>query len=176
MLKAAGSSSSGFVLPSGGAAGSGAGLGVTDFNFGALDPVVEECESVPRERLHRVINAVCEWLYPGRARESTMLLRGYTLLWFLRPDWLGNPTQVELAARLGVTKQVLGKLINKFRNTFGFYVAGMRGEDAREKFRVNAMARAGELAEARRAAVKSRANVHHVSGKSACQVRKNRCV
>lgn len=129
---------------------------VTEFDFGALEPVMdmEDAQRADqREALQRVLNAVCEWLYPARARQSTLVLRVYAFLWFLRPEWLGNPSQVELAERLAVSKQVLGKVINRWRRHFGFYVAGMRGEEAREKFREHAMKQAGALAAARRRAV-----------------------
>lgn len=157
-LKAKGSSQ-GRSVSSGFVAGEARPQAVTEFDFGALEPVMDEEDAqgaAAREALQRVLNAVCEWLYPARARKGTMVLRAYAFLWFLRPEWLGNPTQVELAERLEVSKQTLGKVINKWRRHFGFYVAGMRGDEAREKFREHARKQAGALAAARRKAVQVR--------------------
>jgi hypothetical protein len=51
-----------------------------------------------------------------------------------------------------MSKQRFGKVVNKLRKTFGFYVAGMRSEEARKKFSAIAKGNAGALAEARRKA------------------------
>lgn len=114
-------------------------------------PIMDEEDGL-RERLGAVVNALCEWLYPQRCRQATVLLRAYAFVWFLRPEWLGNPSQVQLAERLNVTKQTLGKVINQLRDKFGFYVTGMRGEEARGKFARLAKRNAVVLAEARRKA------------------------
>lgn len=119
------------------------------------EPVVEP-ETTIKESLGKVINAVCEWLYPKGCRQTTVSLRAYTFVWFMRPEWLGNPTQVELSKRLNVSKQTLGKVVNQLRNQFHFYVGGMRGDEARRKFAAHAKRRSKELAEARRRANSSR--------------------
>lgn len=111
-----------------------------------------EEEDSCQERLLKVIEAICEWLFPPQCRKATVLLRAYALVWFMRPNWLGNPTQVELAKVLGVSKQTLGKVINQLRDKFGFYVAGMRHEEARAKFAANAKRHSRKLAKARRLA------------------------
>jgi tRNA-dihydrouridine synthase len=85
------------------------------------------------------------------------MLRAYAFVWFMRPDWLGNPSQVELSSRLKVSKQTLGKVVNQLRNRFEFYVAGMRGDDARRKFAAHAKAHAQQLADARRRAHQAKA-------------------
>jgi hypothetical protein len=108
------------------------------------------------DRLSQVVNAICEWLYPKGCRQSRCMLRAYTFVWFMRPDWLGNPSQVELSERLHVSKQTLGKVVNQLRNRFQFYVAGMRGDEARRKFAAHAKAHAKQLAEARRRANRAR--------------------
>lgn len=129
---------------------------ITQFNYGAIErPVMDDEDAVRvamREQLQRVLQAVCEWLYPPRCRPTTVALRANVFIWFLRPEWLGNPSQVELAERLEMSKQRLGTMINKWRKTFGFYVAGMRGDEAREKFAQHAKRHATELAAARRKA------------------------
>lgn len=134
--------------------------GITEFDYRGLDPCMDEEDAgkaAVREGLQRVLQAVCEWLYPARCRDESVGLRAWAFLWFLRPDWLGNPSQVELGERLGVSKQVMGKVINKLRRKFGFYVAGMRGDEARRKFARHAKEHAGELAEARRKAAARKA-------------------
>jgi hypothetical protein len=109
-----------------------------------------------QDRLLKVLDVLCEWLYPARSRKSTMTLRAYVFIWYLRPEWLGNPSQVELAKRLKISKQSLGKVVSQMRRRFGFYVAGMRHEEARAKFAAHAKAKAPVLAEARRQATKTR--------------------
>ena len=109
-----------------------------------------------QDRLLKVLDALCEWLYPARSRKSTMTLRAYVFIWYLRPEWLGNPSQVELAKRLRISKQSLGKVVNQMRRRFGFYVAGMRHDEARVKFAAHAKAKAPVLAEARRKANRTR--------------------
>lgn len=109
-------------------------------------------EDSTQERLLKVVEAICEWILPLQCRKATVLLRAYVFVWFMRPSWLGNPTQVELAKVLGVSKQTLGKVVNQLRDKFGFYVAGMRHEDARAKFAANAKRHAGKLARARKIA------------------------
>lgn len=122
-------------------------------------PVVNEShefdnpeESGFSDQLRAFVDCVCDWLYPKGCRRATVELRAYTFVWFIRPDWLGNPSQVELAARLGVSKASFGKVVNQFRKAFGFYVSGMRGDEARKKFSEHAKRNAGKLAEARRKA------------------------
>jgi hypothetical protein len=126
------------------------------FDHEALDrPVMDEEDSV-QDKLGRVINTICEWLYPKNCKDSTVLLRAYAFVWFMRPDWLGNPSQVDLAGRLKVSKATLGKVINQLRKAFDFYVAGMRGDAARVKFAEHARKNAKALADARRRALKAR--------------------
>jgi hypothetical protein len=145
MLKAVGEQ------PSRGFVSGGTPEPVTGFDYPKDSPVMDEDDQT-RQKLGKVLQVVCEWLYPKNCRQETILLRAHALIWFLRPDWLGNPTQVELGKRLGKSKASMGKVINQLRETFGFYVAGMRGEDARKKFARHAHKHAGNLARARREA------------------------
>lgn len=124
---------------------------VSDDHEAADDPIMDEEDSV-KAKLGKVVNAVCEWLYPANCRQQTVMLRAYAFVWFMRPDWMGNPTQVELARRLKVSKASLGKTVNQLRKAFDFYVGGMRGDEARKKFAAHARKQAGALAEARRRA------------------------
>jgi hypothetical protein len=114
-------------------------------------PVMDE-EDAGKDKLLRIVHAVCEWLYPPNCDNRTLILRVHAFIWYIKPEWLGGCTQVELAARLNVSKQNMGKVINNFRKKFGFYVAGMRSTEARRKFAARAHQRAGELAAARRRA------------------------
>lgn len=112
-----------------------------------------------QESLLRTINALCEWLYPyahHRVTKRTIILRTFVWIWFFRPEWLGNPTQVRLAKRLRVSKQSFNKVVSQLRDKFQFYVPGMRHEEARVKFAEHAKRHAESLAQKRRDAVAAR--------------------
>lgn len=113
--------------------------------------------SASNEQLLAVVNAVCEWLYPARSRRATMMLRAFVFVWYLKPSWLGDPTQAELARRLSISKARLGRITSEMRRKFGFYTAGMRHEDARAKFAAHAKQNAARLAAARREKASGRA-------------------
>ena len=140
------------------------------FNFDQVARDLDgEKEDVSQDGLLAVVNGVCEWLYPKGARKSTMLLRAFVFVWLMRPEWLGNPTQVAMAERLGMSKARFGKAVNQFRDEFGFYVAGMRGEAARGKFSAAARAGAGRLAEARRKANQRKTLEHSTAATNSAQ-------
>lgn len=101
--------------------------------------------------------AVADWCWYPHMHRQTMVLKTFAWIWFVRPEWIGNPTQRALADRLGVSKQVMNKAINDLRRAFGWERRGMRSEAARAKMAEHARNRAPALAEKRRAAQSQRA-------------------
>lgn len=93
-------------------------------------------------------------LFPEkRATRRALLLRAYVFLWFVRPECLGNPTQVQLAERLKVSKQSVGRMVTTVQKYTGFALSKrMRGEATRTILGDLARNNAPVLAEQRRQA------------------------
>ena len=87
----------------------------------------DEPTGLPIQMESHALNAVLDWLYPAQAgkhkntppRPSRPLLRAYVLLWYLRPEWLRNADQKDLAAHLGVSRNAVWRVTRQFRDHFG---------------------------------------------------------
>ena len=99
-----------------------------------------------------ILCKILEFLHPPRAKPQACLARLFSLILYIKPDWLGksSPTQVEVARMLNISKSVMNAHMNEVRKYFGFQIAGMRDQKARDKFSKLCAARASELAESRR--------------------------
>lgn len=113
-----------------------------------------------------ILCKILEFLHPPRAKPQACLARLFSLLIYLKPSWLGksSPTQVEVARMLGISKSVMNAHMNEVRKYFGFQIAGMRDQKARDKFSKLCAARASELAEARRVSRDKRNALRDQSG------------
>ena len=126
----------------------------TDFDYESLYERMDGAEDeVDYLKESVVLNELLNYLAPPRFKRQSITMRVYVMLYYLRPHFFNgnsNITQREIADLLGVSKQVFNCHVNAFRKRFGFYINGMRHEDARKQFAEICAARSEELAEARR--------------------------
>ena len=108
-----------------------------------------------------ILCKILEFLHPPRAKPQECLARLFSLILYIKPDWLGksSPTQVEVAKMLNISKSVMNAHMNEVRKYFGFQIAGMRDQKARDKFSKLCTERAEELAEARRVSREKRKSI-----------------
>ena len=132
----------------------------TDFDYESLYERMDGPEDeVDYLKESIVLNELLNYLAPPRFKRQSITLRVYVMLYYLRPHFFNgnsNITQREIADLLGVSKQIFNSHVNAFRKRFGFYINGMRHEDARKKFADICASRSEELAEARRQSNKKR--------------------
>ena len=123
-----------------------------DFEWEKLYESEEGTKPDQYEQEAIILCKILEFLHPPRAKPMACLARLFALILYVKPDWLGksSPTQVEVARILGISKSVMNAHVNEVRKYFGFQIAGMRDQKARDKFSKLCAARATELAESRR--------------------------
>lgn len=133
------------------------------------DSVYEKEEGIKPDQYELEAIILCkilEFLHPPRAKPMACLARLFSLILYIKPDWLGksSPTQVEVANMLGISKSVMNAHVNEVRKYFGFQIAGMRDQKARDKFSKLCANRANELAEARRVGRDKRKRLRRANG------------
>jgi hypothetical protein len=130
-----------------------------EFDYDSVYKSEEGEEPNQYEQEAIILQKILEFLHPARATVQASTCRLYGLILMLRPSWLmgkTNPTQVDVANMLGVSKSVMNAHVNEVRKCFGFQVSSMRSEEARAKFSKLCKSRASELAEARRQSRKNK--------------------
>ena len=123
-----------------------------EFPFDQLYEKEEGIEQKKHELEELILNKILEFLHPHRASPKSSLCRLFALLLICGRITGGktNPTQVDIANKLGVSKSVMSAHCNAAKDFFGIKTSVCpRSEEAREKFRAICKSRAGELAEAR---------------------------
>lgn len=62
-------------------------------------------------------------------------LRAIAVIWCIRPELLGSPTQHALSLRLGVTDTILSRYATEFRDKYNFKAPAQRSETTRARMR-----------------------------------------
>jgi len=112
----------------------------SDFNYDEIDRALGLVEAAPpdaREQAGELVRQIFAYCFKGKRGLNlrTATAKFVVIAAGLRPDVLGDESQTELAANLGLTKAALSKANVKFQDAFGFKFQRSRSADARAKMR-----------------------------------------
>lgn len=111
-------------------------VGVVEFDFAALDGVLESAPEEARQMAGEAIRENLPYCF-GNGNLTAAAAKFAVIGAGLRPDapGLNDATQTDLAKRLGLSKAALSKASVKFQDTFGVKFGRSRSLSARSKMR-----------------------------------------
>ena len=102
---------------------------LVEFDYNEVDRSTPE-PCLPISEYADALGKISRWLInDGSFQKPGVAVRAVALNYFLQPKYMGCETQKQLAKRLGISEERVGRVVNDFEKRFKFKVSSSYNTD-----------------------------------------------